>query len=176
MTTDKPNNSLIDAKRTLHEEWRPIDGWPYEVSNTGKIRNSKGKVLRPGIRSGYQYVVLCRNGGERHKSAAVHRFVAASFCDKPDWATEVNHKDGCKTNNSFTNLEWTNRSKNQRHAALAGLRPVGEKSPQAKLSQTDVEAIRSLGGTFTQQKIGSLFGIGQVHTGRILRGERWIHG
>jgi hypothetical protein len=44
-----------------------------------------------------------------------------AFCDKPSWCDEVNHKDGVKQNNIYTNLEWTTHQANVAHAVENGL-------------------------------------------------------
>ena len=66
---------------------------------------------------------LCVGVGENGRPVRyyVHRLVAQTFppCDSPD--LEVNHKDGDKTNNSVSNLEWCTRAENMDHALRAGL-------------------------------------------------------
>lgn len=52
-----------------------------------------------------------RNGGHM----LLHRLVAELWCKKPDGATQVNHKDGNKGNNSAENLEWITASENMQH-------------------------------------------------------------
>ena len=89
------------------EEWRPIVGFEglYEVSNTGQVRNCRGKLLRPGLNhNGYLKCVLCKKG--KTKTIYIHRLVAQAFLLNPDNLPQVNHKDEDKTNNSVDNLEW----------------------------------------------------------------------
>lgn len=47
----------------------------------------------------------------------VHRMVAKAFCHNPDpeTHTQVNHIDGDKSNNHYTNLEWVTQSQNMKH-------------------------------------------------------------
>ena len=55
----------------------------------------------------------------------LHRIVAFLYCENPynDYSSEieVNHKDGVKTNNFYTNLEWTTQQENIEHAFNTGL-------------------------------------------------------
>lgn len=104
------------------EEWRPIEDFPYEVSSHGRIRNTRtGHVLKNQKRNLFWYdtVDLWFNGiGNRFY---VHRLVATAFLERPFESTEVNHKDGDKTNNSVGNLEWVTKEMNMRHAYETGL-------------------------------------------------------
>lgn len=46
----------------------------------------------------------------------VHRLVAMAFCNGYFDKADVNHKDGNKSNNISSNLEWCTRSENQIHS------------------------------------------------------------
>ena len=45
----------------------------------------------------------------------IHRLVARFFCINPDGKNCVNHKDGVKSNNHYSNLEWVTSSENIQH-------------------------------------------------------------
>ena len=94
------------------EEWKPIPGYEglYEVSNYGRVRSykwsSNGKILSPcKDGSGYLFVILCKDGKAK-KHCTIHRLVAEAFIPNPSNLPQVNHKDECKKNNYFGNLEW----------------------------------------------------------------------
>lgn len=68
--------------------------------------------------SGYFVIKLSgRNGGH----ISLHRMVAEVWCDKPEGASQVNHIDGNKGNNSAENLEWVTPSENVQKALEMGL-------------------------------------------------------
>lgn len=90
------------------EKWKIIEGYEglYEVSSLGRIRNNKGKILKP-IKSStvnYYTVNLYKNG--KSKSFLIHRLVARAFVPNPNNLPQVNHKDENKFNNEASNLEW----------------------------------------------------------------------
>lgn len=108
-----------------------ILGERYEVSNLGNIRtkifydswNRKrgGNILIKSLdKRGYERVRLCMNYNK--SGGTIHRMVAKAFIENPNNLPQVNHKDGIKTNNNVSNLEWCNNSYNQKHAIDSGLK------------------------------------------------------
>lgn len=71
---------------------------------------------------GYLRVSLSKQGKQVNK--LVHTLVAEAFVEKPHGKVEVNHIDGTKANNEFSNLEWVTRVENMAHAKANGLRPI----------------------------------------------------
>lgn len=118
------------------EIWKDIPSYEgqYQVSSFGRVKSLERKVpnghvfmkvperiLSPGMgTSGYYEVSLCKNG--KVKRYKIHRLVARTFLENPTAKREVNHKDGCKTNNVVSNLEWVSSSENSFHAYKIGLR------------------------------------------------------
>lgn len=88
----------------------------YEISEKGELRNSiSGRLLKPKInKKGYVYYTVSCDGVLRDISA--HRAVAISFLENPDDLEQINHIDGNKTNNHYSNLEWMTQSQNMKHA------------------------------------------------------------
>lgn len=93
------------------EEWRQSkDMKNYEVSNEGRVRNSKtGKIMKTQFNEkGYEVLAL-RDGGRQY-SKRVHRLVAEAFDDRSDEGLEVTHRDKNRANNRLDNLEWKTRA------------------------------------------------------------------
>lgn len=100
----------------------------YEVSNTGRVRRSRAEkrthVGRERAlctnRAGYKHFVASVGG--RYLDVSVHKAVAWAFLGPPaESQTQVNHKNGVKTDNRVDNLEWCTRRENVDHARRAGL-------------------------------------------------------
>lgn len=113
----------------------------YFVYRDGRVQSPSGKFLKPQRIDHRGYMCVWPNG----KKVRLHRLVATLFVENSAERTEVNHKDGDKSNNSADNLEWVSRTENMRHAMTTGLKRVfqGEKTPNAKLSDAEVAAIKS---------------------------------
>ncbi|MEI5946507.1 hypothetical protein ETJ91_00555 [Bacillus albus] len=93
----------------------------YKVSTCGKVFSvRRNRCLKSYInKHGYEVCALSRNCKVKH--IAVHRLVAKAFIPNPAGKPQVNHKDGNKTNNDISNLEWVTASENIKHAHVTGL-------------------------------------------------------
>lgn len=97
------------------EEWRMISGFPkYEVSNKGRIRNTKtGRIMKSFIDSrGYESVCLRKNGLSHTRR--IHKLVVKSFVSDVDNNLDVIHIDRDRSNNDLGNLQINTHSQNMR--------------------------------------------------------------
>lgn len=91
----------------------------YSILSDGSVRGKRGALLKTAKgRCGY---IQLNTYGAVKKTFLVHRLVAMAFVPNPKSLPEVNHIDGNKTNNHFTNLEWVSRSENIKHGIDTGL-------------------------------------------------------
>jgi hypothetical protein len=137
------------------EEWRPCFGGVYAVSNQGRVRRERpgartraGHYLKPFLRSGYPSVELFDGSGIR-KPVRVHVLVAEAFIGPAPEGTEVNHKDGVKTNNCDANLEYVTRSGNCAHAQRLGLNHAPDNRKLSASAVREIRGRRSAGETLT---------------------------
>ena len=101
------------------EQWKEIiEASNYEISNLGRVRNKPTKKILKGrlSKSGYLQVSVKLNETQKFSNRYIHRLVAIYWIENPENKREVNHKDGDKLNNNYTNLEWCNGSINTQHA------------------------------------------------------------
>lgn len=88
---------------------------------TGYVNNTRtGKIYTRVSNNGYVEVPM-KVEGKKYGFLA-HRLVWMAFHDRlvPE-GLEINHKDGCRTRNSISNLEAITPSKNVQHAWDSGL-------------------------------------------------------
>ena len=121
----------------MPDTWSKIKGFDnYSVSTSGEIRNDNtGKIKAPKKSTNGYYAVDLYNSGIR-TTCRVHRIVGETYVDNPDMKPQLNHKDGDKFNNDYTNLEWVTAKENMRHAFKNGLcKPnrsmLGKRKPNA---------------------------------------------
>lgn len=113
------------------EEWKDIPGYEgrYQVSNLGRVKDLGTEVdvfrlgkthkrrLAPKLltksmsKTGYNTVSL------KGKNVKLHRIIAEAFIPNPLGLPLINHKNGVRTDNRLSNLEWCSQAGNLRHAA-----------------------------------------------------------
>ena len=115
------------------EIWKMVQGFPmYDVSNKGRVRSYYRRKLRYKIPTlfNYGYMVVSLSRDSKTYLKLVHRLVLEAFVCLCPKGLETNHKDGIKTNNHLSNLEWISRGDNISHAYGIGLRTsTGENNP-----------------------------------------------
>ena len=103
------------------EVWKRMSHNPnYLISNTGRIRRI-GHDIDHSTRNSKGYLVTDLYSNGTRKTFRVHRLVAEEFIPNPYNKPEVNHIDGNKNNNNYSNLEWVTKKENCRHAWDNGL-------------------------------------------------------
>ncbi|MFS0556889.1 NUMOD4 domain-containing protein [Brevibacillus sp. 179-C9.3 HS] len=120
---------LCTATESQQDEvWKDVVGYEgiYRVSSFGRVKSlangssRKEKILKSHVdRNGYVKLDLSKKG--QSKKFYVHRLVAQAFIPNSLNKSQVNHRDGVKTMNHASNLEWCTPSENVKHAYSIGL-------------------------------------------------------
>lgn len=91
----------------------------YDVYPDGRIKsNGIRKVFLKGYDIGRGYLGVKING----KSTRLHKVIAECYLGKRPKGHTVNHKDGNKSNNCVSNLEYISKEDNYIHALKNGLK------------------------------------------------------
>lgn len=161
---------------------KPIKGFEnYHITKWGLVvsfgQNSPtGKLRKPQLNTtGYSHYVLRKNGKSYMKM--VHRLVAEHLIPNPENKPCVNHINGIKTDNRSENLEWCTQKENVTHAMLLGLRAVGERTNNNKLTELEVVQIKELfrAGGVTKAYLAKKFSVNVVTIREIVKGRAWSH-
>lgn len=95
---------------------KQIEGYKYYfITENGEVFNSRRNRNMCSWKDnvGYMQVRLYKDG--KKKYVRIHRLVAQAYVPNPHNKPFVNHIDGNKTNNHYTNLEWVDNRENVQH-------------------------------------------------------------
>lgn len=164
-------------------EWRTIPGYSrYEINEYGQLREKIKQVK--GIYNifsgggyiggrlsvhGYHTVSITDDNGKRWTHSQVSQLVAFAYLSKPDVTrTQVNHIDGNKLNNHYSNLEWTTPKENTHHSLKTGLK-------ETKVTPEQVTEIRLMyiNTDKSPLDISKIYGISKGHVIGIIRTWYW---
>jgi len=168
------------------EKWKVIEfNTKFEVSNFGSVRNAETKQLKSlrFSQAGRLRVTLYKVGdsssdkNKRGKTYMIHRLVAEAFIPKVCGKTHINHKDGVKTNNNVSNLEWCTVAENNAHSIANGLQKpqLGSDNGTAKLTEDIVRKIRYELSDMKGSELADMFNISRAVIYRIKNNQSWKH-
>lgn len=147
----------------------------YLIYDTGKVYSQlTNKFLKGDVdRYGYLHYILYKDRKKKHFTA--HRLVAIHFIPCNDWSLTVNHKDGNKLNNHFTNLEWCTNLENKKHSInVLGNSFKGENNPSVKLnSEKVIEIKKMITEGHSQHRIAKVFNISRSTISMIAINRIW---
>ena len=135
------------------EQWKEVEGWPFDVSNWGRVRShARGTILKTYKKGRWGHLKVClfRNGAQKRgmdrRDFPVHRLVADAFVPNPDGLLEVRHLNGFSWDNTASNLVWGSREANALDAVAHGTMDRTQGS-QAKLTWEQAAVIKTAPGS-----------------------------
>lgn len=146
----------------------------YIISENGDVFSLKTNRIKSYFvdKDGYKRIELSVNGKRIKKY--IHRMVAETFIPiRIEGYDTVNHIDGDKQNNHYTNLEWCTPKYNTQHAIKSGLRNNnGERNGRSKYSDELIDKVRKqfkLGKSV--KELSKLFNIDKIYLYQILNNK-----
>jgi hypothetical protein len=176
---------INDDGLVYQEEWKGIKYYEdrYQISTLGRVKTlnynktKEIRILKQGLGSnGYLTVSLYKLDSKLTKT--VHSLVAKTFILNSKNKSDVNHigKDGNKTKNIVSNLEWATESENSQHSYDNNLSKAAKgESYKSKLNEWQVIEIRNTNTPFTHKQLAVKYGISRVTITDILRRKSWKH-
>lgn len=161
------------------EQWKAIPGYEgrYSISNFGRIKsfrkNGTSIIRKPGLSktTGYLKVTVQSKETKRLVNLVIHRLVIKAFVPNPSGKPCANHKDGNKTNNHCSNLEWCTISENRIHYLH-----VTTKDRKCTLSEQQVQSIRHRSANGESRKsLSTCFKVSSVSIWKIITRRSWSH-
>ncbi len=161
----------------MTEVWKPVTGFEsYTIDEFGNVFGGRfNKQIKPWLNkcSGYLQINLGRKN-----RFTIHYLVAITFLSNKN--ETINHKDGNKLNNHFSNLEWISYSENNKHAYSLKLRGFGgthgSVHHNAKLTENDVIEIRKLYHSGEKPaKIAKIYRLNISTICSVIKRETWKH-
>lgn len=163
--------------------WKTINRFPdYEVSSEGVVRRAiggqgaiAGKVLKwhTHTSTGYPDVRFSVNG--KQTSIPVHRIVAVAFLGDRPSNMQIRHLDGNKMNNHIDNLCFGTAKENAQDKIQHGRSSQGIKNPKNKLTEEQVNRIKSMQGKVEAKHVAYIFGLNKSTVYRIWNKKYWSH-
>ena len=179
------------SQRKKEINMKQIKEYPnYSVTEDGRVISTQRVAGRSGKgistickelsilhnQAGYCMVNLTKD--RQSKTRYVHRLVAQAYLENLDNLPQVNHKDGDKNNNHYTNLEWCTSLHNNLHAIENGLREgqKGETNSQAKITEPQgIAIINLILEGLSNIEIADMFNLHDRYISLIRGKKRWTY-
>lgn len=151
------HEKTLENIRVLDEkglQFKRLEKYPlYRIYENGIIVKDKSNTSRNDLKILKQHkskkgycVVYVYDTNMKGRNQRVHRLVAEAFLKgRSEENSIVNHIDGNKENNHYSNLEWCSILYNNKHAIESlGVKRYGEHNGSSKLTESEVLDMREM--------------------------------
>lgn len=172
---------------SIKEIWKDVKGYEgiYQVSSFGRVKSldrkethkngreyfRKGRLLKQKItESGYASVHLRDISNNLESWPFVHQLVANAFLPNTENKPTVNHKNGMKTDNFHSNLEWSTSKEQMIHAVQNNLIIYGLSHLYSEEFKEEIKLYWENTNT-SIKKLARKFGISERTASRITKNQ-----
>lgn len=164
----------------MTEVWKPVYGFEgfYEVSSLGRVKtipraSTPTKILSPAVDvSGRPRVTLSVLGKITNRSVSI--LVCEAFHGPRPKGHQAAHNDGRPANNTPENLRWATPKENNADKKAHGTEPMGERHPNAKLTDDLVREIRAH-PEISDRAFAAKLGVCRATVNTVRTGKGWSH-
>ena len=161
------------------EIWKAVVGYEgmYEVSDLGRVRNRRGRILRLHENThGYLSVGIYSLGGSARRTRMIHTLVLEAFVGPRPDNMEACHGTGGRHDNSLGNLRWGTKVENMADKHRDGTMPFGEINGNARLTTKEVLEIRNLAGEGRSfRSLAQQYEVTKRTISLVVRRKTWTH-
>lgn len=170
------------------EKWKDIPGWEglYTVSTYGRVRSydrivgaahnstalRKGRILTP-VKLSNKYLGVTLADEQVRKQIMIHNLVLLTFRGPKPKGHHARHLDCNSSNNKLSNLKYGTPTTNALDSIRNGKTARGIKHGMAKLTESQVVAIRS--SSADREYLGEKYGIHPGHVYHVQNRNVWKH-
>jgi hypothetical protein len=174
------------TKEIPNEIWRQVPGYEglYEVSNIGRVRSfvynrryasHKGSHMLHPSNGNHGYLMVSLHGTKKHRNICVHCLVALAFIGPRPEKHDIHHLNSNPHDNRSENLCYLLESEHLK--TIRPNPPKGEKSPNAKITESDVRMMRKLyeSGAYAKRQLARMYGLSQKTARAVIERKSWKH-
>ena len=151
----------------------------YEFDSDGNVYSFKcnkryGRLMNPRPNDKGYSMVAMTDKYRRYRNLRINRIICTLFNGLPPTPThQARHLNGIKTDNRAVNLAWGTQKDNEANKARHGVKSLGEKNGNSKLTEAIIRKMRV--SRLSTRKLAEKYGVSQSLVVRIKQRKAWSH-